>query len=317
MTEPEAEEFIDLLLNVKPQDMSLIYGDKLLKVLSRFIRSLIKAPPGYKFICADFSSIEAVGTPWVAGEKEILETIRQGLDQYKVAARGMFKVDYDKVSKRERQAGKITVLACGYGGGENALRSMAESYGLTFTEAERMQYVQAFRDSRPRLTQTWTAFKRAAFHTTHTLEPTRVDMCPAPIVFHKKDDAICLRLPSGRDLYYQKATILNQGTPWGSRTPMVTCRDPKTGLRKSMTGGNLFQNVVQAVCRDLLMEAQLRLERAGYKIIMSIHDECLAVVPDENRYNLDEFINIMTEVPSWAAEFPIKADGWEGYRYHK
>ena len=89
------------------------------------------------------------------------------------------------------------------------------------------------------------------------------------------------------------------------------------GKPKDIRGANFFQNAVQAICRDLLMDAHLRLEKAGYEIILSVHDELVAEVPDDPKYNLDEFIRIMTDKPFWASDMPVKADGWEGRRYKK
>jgi DNA polymerase len=178
-----------------------------------------------------------------------------------------------------------------------------------------MEYVTAFRASRKKLVDTWAGFRRAAYRTVYEGIPSKVDT--SRVVFHKVGDSLCMRLPNGRDLYYPKVVLKSNRTPWGADVRSVAYWDYKTKSLKFMTGGNFFQNAVQAVCRDLLMEAQLRLEKKGYKIIMSVHDECIALVPDTDNYSLEEFIDIMTQVPKWATGFPIKADGWEGYRYHK
>jgi DNA polymerase len=81
-------------------------------------------------------------------------------------------------------------------------------------------------------------------------------------------------------------------------------------------GGMWTENVVQAAARDLLASAMLRLEKAGYPPVMTIHDEVVADVPNRHG-NLKEFLNIMEDNPQWAKDLPVVAEGWEGQRYRK
>ena len=76
------------------------------------------------------------------------------------------------------------------------------------------------------------------------------------------------------------------------------------------------ENAVQSIARDLLVSAMLRLDRAGYPIVLSVHDEAVCEVP-EDFGSLDEVREIMCASPDWAAGCPVTADGWEGRRYRK
>lgn len=82
-------------------------------------------------------------------------------------------------------------------------------------------------------------------------------------------------------------------------------------------GGKLSENIVQALCRDLLAWSMPGVEAAGYKIILSVHDELLTEVPDTDEYTVKELEGLMCVLPSWAKGFPLTAEGWEGYRYRK
>jgi DNA polymerase len=62
--------------------------------------------------------------------------------------------------------------------------------------------------------------------------------------------------------------------------------------------------------------AMLKLEAAGYKICMSVHDELVGErTIDEG--NLDEFCRIMAEPPPWGRDIPINVEGFVSDRYRK
>ena len=90
----------------------------------------------------------------------------------------------------------------------------------------------------------------------------------------------------------------------------------KQWLRRPLYGGLLCENNIQSFCRDLLVEAMLQVEAAGYPVVMHVHDEILSEV-DKGFGSLEEFIKIMEIVPTWATNMPIKAAGWEGMRFRK
>ncbi len=80
------------------------------------IRPMMKAESGKQFICADYSAVEGRGLAWVAGQGDKVEAFRKGLDIYKVAASGVYKIPYEQVDGggkgTQRQTGKTCELAC-------------------------------------------------------------------------------------------------------------------------------------------------------------------------------------------------------------
>lgn len=82
-------------------------------------------------------------------------------------------------------------------------------------------------------------------------------------------------------------------------------------------GGKLAENIVQALCRDLLAWSMPVVEAAGYPIILSVHDELITETPDDDRYNVEELEEAMCYLPFWARGFPLAAEGDCMYRYRK
>jgi DNA polymerase len=89
------------------------------------------------------------------------------------------------------------------------------------------------------------------------------------------------------------------------------CRDGA-----GMYGGVWTENVVSGIARDLLAEAMLRSEAAGYPIVVHVHDEVLVEVLVGSG-STDEFTRLMTQPPSWALDLPIAAKAWRGALYRK
>lgn len=121
-----------------------------LVLLSRALRSMIKAPQGKRLVGGDFSNIEGRMNAWIAGEQWKLQAFRdfdtilpgefdkkgkpkrKGPDLYILAASGILGKILDAVTGFERQSvGKVSELALGFQGSVGAFISMGDNYGIT------------------------------------------------------------------------------------------------------------------------------------------------------------------------------------------
>ncbi len=76
------------------------------------------------------------------------------------------------------------------------------------------------------------------------------------------------------------------------------------------------ENIDQGIARDLIAEAMIRTNDAGYPSILLVHDEIIADVP-EGHGTKEHFKELMCQKPAWAAGLPINSDPFESQRYRK
>ena len=68
---------------------------------------------------------------------------------------------------------------------------------------------------------------------------------------------------------------------------------------------------------ETLETAIENLEAAGYPVVMHTYDEVVCEVP-ESFGSVTELESLMTTLPAWAKDWPIKAaGGWEARNYRK
>lgn len=77
------------------------------------------------------------------------------------------------------------------------------------------------------------------------------------------------------------------------------------------------ENITQAVARDVLADSMPRVEAAGYRIVLSVHDELITEAPDTTEFNAAHLSALMAAPPAWAEDLPLAAEGFEAARYRK
>ena len=294
------------------ESLQLFFGNPS-DVLSQLIRTAFIAPEGCSFIIADFSAIEARVISWLANEKWRLDVFTNGGDIYCASASEMFKVPVEKhgVNKELRQKGKIAELACGFGGGVSALKAFgADKMGLSDSEMDSI--IKKWRASSPNICKLWRDVESAAFSAIKSKSPTA---CHKGISFQVVDDFLFIDLPSGRKLAYFNPRIIKKDGK-DSLAYDGNIQASSGWGQISTWGGKLVENIVQAIARDCLAVAMLRLDDAGYKIVMHIHDEIVCEMP-YGKGSLDEVIDIMCRPIDWAEGLLLDAAGYVSSFYRK
>ena len=296
--------------------MTMLYDD-VGSVLSQLIRTAFIAKRDHTFAVADFSAIEARVIAWLAGEKWRLDVFKTHGKIYEASAAKMFNVPLESITKGSdlRQKGKVAELALGYQGGVGALKTMGgERMGLS--ELEMSTIVKRWRLSNPSIVKLWEGIEKCAMRAVIAKRTQISDY--RGLIFNFDGSVLTIELPSGRKLFYQQPLIGKNR--FGKNTLLYMGMDQvkKTWGRVETYGGKLVENIVQAIARDILADSMIRLDAAGYEIVMHVHDEAVAEVPGINTEDsLTKMCNIMSEPIVWAKGLPLAADGYLTKYYKK
>lgn len=329
----------------------LIFDD-VMELTSSAIRGCLIAPEKHKLVVADLSNIEGRVLAWLAGEKWKIKAFNdfdagQGHDLYKLAYAKSFGCRPEDVTKDDRQIGKVQELALGYEGGVGAFLTFAAAYGIDLEDmgAKAWETIPAaiksetnkawgyantrsatfglsniawqtcdafkrlWREAHPEIASFWGELQDAA----HLAVINKGTTYPCRRLAVRCDGAwLRIRLPSGRFLCYPSPRIES-----GKLTYMGVNQYSRKWSRLATYGGKLAENVTQAVSRDILASAMKAIEDAGYRIVLTVHDEIISEAPDIPAFSVNELARLMATNPAWADGLPLAAAGFEGYRYRK
>lgn len=131
---------------------------------------------------------------------------------------------------------------------------------------------------------------------------------------------LCCELPSGRLLRYRDPEVKPTKTSWGAVKPglryWTVVQPGNKWARTSTYGGKIVENITQAVARDIMADAMIRSAGSSYFVIMTVHDEMVAEVP-QNEGSLQEFEELMSQIEPWAEGCPVTAEAERYARYRK
>ena len=305
---PDLSEARELVKYGSFEDIQMLYDD-VPDTLSQLIRTAFIPRQGMKFIVADFSAIEARVIAWLAGEEWRMKAFANGEDIYCASASKMFGVPVVKHGENGhlRQKGKISELACGFGGSVGAMKAMgADSLGLSDTELK--QIVTDWREASPHITELWWAVDRAVKKAVKEKTATKTH----GLLFSYEVGFLFIRLPSGRRLAYAKPYI-GKNKFGGESVTYMGINAQKKWDRLESYGPKFVENCVQGIARDLLMYSMQTLSQ--YFIVGHIHDEMIIECPKDTK--LDEICQQMARTPDWANGLLLRADGYECSFYKK
>ena len=300
--------------------LKLLYGN-VPDTLSQLIRTAFIPSEGNKFVVSDFSAIEARVIAWLAGEQWVNEVFATHGKIYEATAAQMFDVPVDRIVKGNpeyslRQKGKVATLALGYQGGTSALIAMG-ALNMGLTEDELPDIVSRWRQANPRIRDLWYAVENAALAAMETARPQAI----RGLIFALEGDLLygqsflTVRLPSGRKLYYPKPFLKENQFGKQALHYYTVGQQTRKWEVASTYGGQMTENIVQAIARDCLAVTLERIYDRGLQTVFHVHDEVIIDAPMET--TVEEICDLMAEPVPWAPGLILKGAGFESSYYMK
>jgi len=289
------------------------------------------------FIDADYAAIEARIVNWLAGQEDTLDRFRRydaatskeekhQLDPYRIMAGTIFSIPVRDVDKGQRFVGKQSELACGFQQGPDGYRKGCKKYGVVLPVGLEFKVVKTWRSTHPHVVRMWYALDNAAKEAI-CKKGTAVNVTPKlmkgespntklpvfqSVKFLCKDVGgmpyLIMRLPSGRRLSYPRPRVVpSKKFETGTTIEFFgNIKGTKWGYIDTF-GGRLLENLTQAVAADIMANGAHNAEREGYQIATLIHDQAIAFHGEGQ--TAERFVELLTDLPPWAAGLPIAAEG--------
>jgi DNA polymerase len=298
--------------------LELLFGN-VPDTLSQLIRTSFVAAEGNRLLVSDFSAIEARIIAWLAGEKWRLDVFATHGKIYEASAAHMFKVPIESVTKGSdlRQKGKMSELALGYQGGPDAIIKIEISNKTPvekrIPEEELPKLVAMWRQANKAIVNFWKIVNDAAITAVDTGQKITIKH---GITFFVERGILFIELPSKRRLSYLRPKLHPNRFGGVSLVYEGMDQTTKQWKRQETYGGKLVENIVQAIARDCLADAIIRINDAGYKIVMHVHDEIVSEMPN-SKGSIEEINGIMSQPIPWAKGLLLKAEGYETLYYRK
>ena len=163
--------------------------------------------------------------------------------------------------------------------------------------------MDAWRAANPHIVAFWGALDRAAREVIEEHTSARV----GKVTLYWQDDRMFIRLPGGRNLCYISPRFVPNRFGNSGIGYLAPAANGQLVVQETF-GGKIAENVTQSIARDLLASGMMNLEAAGYRIVFTVHDECVLEVPI-GQGTAPEACEIMARAPAWAEGLPLRADG--------
>jgi DNA polymerase len=263
------------------------------------LKSSIVAPHGFTLVDADSSQIEARTVAWLSGQQDLVDAFERKEDVYKIMASSIYNKKIEDITQEERFVGKTTILGAGYGMGSTKFTIQLKTFGVEIEESEAKRIIDVYRATYQRIPQLWKEANRSLDAVAEN------KTCPVGV----QPQALSLTasgflLPSGLYLSYADLRREDDAYSYGSRRGRV-----------KIYGGKVVENLCQALARCVIGEQMLRIAKR-YKVVLTVHDAVMAVVPEAERDEAIKYINdCMVWRPSWALTLPLACEIGAGNTY--
>jgi len=297
------------------------------------LRKALVAPEGYQVVVADSSNIEARVLAWLAEQDDIIEQYEDGKDVYCSFADKIFP-ELAPTNKKdhpfERFLGKVCILGLGFGMGWRKFQATLKAGALgndpiDISDKKAKEIVDMYRDSNMQIAALWKTLDSHLFQMRNCHPDDKFPWSVCDIGYQY------IGLPNGMRLTYPGLRRIASADAWRNSDLAVddyavfgdqelvsnNVIHPDTPDRefalhnqtRKTYGAKVVENLVQALARIIVMDQMLDINKV-YPVVLTVHDEVICVVPDDQAQTaLDFMINTMSTPPEWAEGLPLAAEG--------
>lgn len=273
------------------------------------LREAIVAKPGHKLVAGDLSQIEARITACLADEPRLLESFARGDDVYSEFASHVYGREITKDNPKERMVGKVSILGLGYGMGPDRFKATLAVYGIDITKSEAKRVVYAYRDRYLRIGALWDSCENAIRYmavaggsTVSDEEPIQYRLKLGPVVTGVRH----LVLPNGMRIFYPELEPTIDGWQYKYRNRST----------RHLYGGAVLENIVQALARIVISDAEMFLFKRGIASAMQAHDELVySILKEKVATFVPVLEKVLTRVPAWMPNLPLACEIGVGDNY--
>ncbi|MEM8575547.1 MAG: DNA polymerase I [Pseudomonadota bacterium] len=177
----------------------------------------------------------------------------------------------------------------------------------------------AWRSRHPKTVQLWKACQEAA--RLAILNPGTAYRAGPRLQFAMRTHAgrpyLLMRLPSGNFLVYSEPRYHEDDDAITYMGIDATATGGQFGkwTRLYTYGGKFVENACQSLAMDVMASNMIEIDRSGFPIILSVHDELLTEPTNDGTGA--QLAEMMAKAPSWLPDFPLAAAGFDTARYRK
>ena len=313
----DVDRKVDAIMSGDPDRVRSLTGVEPVECVVGSLRHAIRAAPGRVIMSGDFSGIQARTVLALAGQHDKTALMAAGADVYCDMAQRIYRRSITKADTAERQVGKNSVLGLGF---QMGWRKFHAKYCADQPKEFAEGVVDIYRQEwAPLVPKVWYGLNDASVNAVWTGREYESH----GIIYRMEELGLSAEIPNGSKIWYQDPKPVTRLMPWSTEEEPdyrkgFQYQVEKQGhqVTRDAFGGQLTENIVMKIEREIVEVAKRKLEDNGFPVIMEVHDE---IVCEPVTTDLSAFKQIMEDVPQWVKtmRIPVHVDVWQGARYKK
>lgn len=276
--------------------------------ISAGLRKALKAPPGHSVLVGDSSNIELRTVMALAGQDDVLDKLRNGVDLYCDFASQLFGRVITKADKSERQLGKVAMLSLQYGAGAERFAEMVRLVARQdpalkpISQNEAYAIVDLYRRVHDKVVALWDRCQYVILPDIANNQCSLLNVDVNGWFITQKDG---FGRPGEPGVVYKDLTW--DGKEWTYQMGRMRVR---------IYGPKVVENLSQHAAMLIVMWQTARINER-YPVKLSVHDEAVTVVRDEiitdARAYMEECLSM---APKWCRDIiPVACETGVGESY--